>query len=75
MEDSVLCWNCRGARGREFECEMKELMREYKPKIVVLLELRVSGEMMDRVCQRLGKKRSVRSEAIGFSGGCVGTLG
>lgn len=48
---------------------MKELMRECRPKIVILLELRISVEAVDRVCMRLGKKMWARYEAIGFSGG------
>lgn len=48
---------------------MKHLMREYMLKVVILLEPRVSGDTANRVCNRLGKKRWARSEAIGFSGG------
>lgn len=43
-KDRVLCWNCRGARSREFELEIKHLMREYRPKVLILLELGISGE-------------------------------
>lgn len=65
----VLCWNCRGAVGRGFACEIKELLREQKPKIVILLEPRINGETATNVCQKLGKKRLARSESMGFSGG------
>lgn len=66
-KNRVLCWNCRDAGGREFASEVKELMRDYKPKIVILLEPRISGETATKVCQKLGKKSWVRSELVGFS--------
>lgn len=68
-EARILCWNCRGAGGRRFACEIKELLREYKPKILILLEPRISGETADKVCQKFGKKSWARSESVGFSGG------
>lgn len=51
---SVLCWTCRGAAGRAFAFEVKELMREYRPKIIILLEPRISGDTADRVCKIFG---------------------
>lgn len=68
-QSSVLCWNCRGAEGREFVVEIKELLREYKPKILILLEPRISGEVADKVCRKLGRRCWIRSEVLGYSGG------
>lgn len=64
-----MCWNCRGAGNRDFLCEMKELLKEHRPSIMVLLEPRISGDIEDEVCRKLGKKRWLRLEAAGFSGG------
>lgn len=47
---------------------MKHKLREYRLKLVILLEPRISGKMANLVFLRLGKKRWVRSEALGFSG-------
>lgn len=44
-------------------------MRVFRPKNTILLEPRISKEVADRVCNKLGKKRWVRSEAMGFNGG------
>lgn len=49
--------------------EAKDLTREYKHLIVVLLEPRISEAKADEVCSKLGKKKWIRSEASGFSGG------
>lgn len=36
---------------------------------MVLLESRISGEMADAVCKKLGKNKCIRSKACGFNGG------
>lgn len=69
IEGSVLCWNCRGAGSKDFMREMRELMNEVRPAIVVLLEPRISSLTADAVCAKLGRRRWIQSEATGFSGG------
>lgn len=67
--ESILSWNCRGAASKVFERELQELTRVFKPVITVLLEPKISGEEADKVCKKFGKRRWVRSESLGFSGG------
>lgn len=50
-------------------CEIKEMLKEQRPTIVILLEPRISGDTADVVCKKIGKTRWIRSEARGFSGG------
>lgn len=69
LDGSVLSWNCRGAGSREFLREIKDVMKEHRPSIVVLLDPHVSGVTADLVCEKLRLKKWVRSEAFGFSGG------
>lgn len=65
-------WNFRGAGSGEFACEMKEIMREHIPHVIILLEPRTSGDTTDTIYKKLGKKKWmkkwIRSEAAGFSG-------
>lgn len=49
--------------------EMKNFIREYRSQIIILLEPRISGNSVDDVCNKLGMKQRVRTEADGFSGG------
>lgn len=67
--ERIVSWNCRGVSSKEFLVEMNELIRELRPKIVIIIEPRISGLAADNVCKRLGKKQWIRSEARGFSGG------
>lgn len=44
-------------------------MRELRPKIVFIIDPRISSTAADIVCKSLGKKRWIISEVRGFSGG------
>lgn len=52
-------------KEREFLREMKEFNRMHKSVIITLIELRISGEMADSVCKKLGK---ILMGSIGFGG-------
>lgn len=65
----VVSWNYRGAASREFAVEMKNMMRELRTKMIIIIDPKVSGAVTDRVCRDLGKKRWIRAEARGFSRG------
>lgn len=69
FEASLIFWNCRGAGSKGFTCKIKELMKEHRLSIVILLEPRISGDSADVVCKKLGLRCWIRSEAIGFSRG------
>lgn len=56
LEDSLMSWNCRGAGSREFLHEVSEMMREHKSSIIVLIEPRISRDVADAICKKLGKK-------------------
>lgn len=48
---------------------MKEILKEHRSLVVILLEPRISGDTAEDMCKKLGKDRWIRSEAAGFSGG------
>lgn len=68
-EERVLSWNCKGARSKEFACELQSIIREFRPTVVVLIEPRISGKSAEEVCGGLRKNKWVRSKATSFSGG------
>lgn len=69
VDEGLLCWNYRGAKNDEFHREMKEMIKVYRPLIIILLETRTSGDVGDGVCKQRGKSEWVRSKANGFSRG------
>lgn len=44
-------------------------MRGFRPILIVLLEPKISGEVANVICKKIGKNRWGRSKADGFSGG------
>lgn len=68
IEESILFWNCRGAGSNCFLCEMKELMKEHRPSIVILLKPRISGDKADGVCKKLGRGERVLWRSLGVVG-------
>lgn len=68
-ENKVFCWNYRGARSKELVRQMREYINLHNPVIVILMELRINGEMADSICKRLGKRCWIRSDLEGLSGG------
>lgn len=72
--ESILSWNCRGAGSKEFACEIKELMKVYKPTVIILLEPRISGGAADSACKKLvntvgsGLKRVASQGVFGSCG-------
>lgn len=39
---------------------LKDIIREHRPVVVILLEPSISGDTVDAVCKSLGKKRCIR---------------
>lgn len=68
LEKSILYWNYRGVRSRDFLIEMEELRTNYRPKLIILLEPRLSGEGANEVCKKIERSHWIRSESWGFSG-------
>ena len=53
MDCDIFIWNCQGANGSKFVRTMLCFLDKYKPKILVLLEPRISGFKADRVIKNL----------------------
>lgn len=67
--ERIVSWNCRGAASREFLVEVKEILRQYRPQMLIILEPQVSGAVADKVCKSLGRSKWIRAKALGFSRG------
>ncbi|XP_073015397.1 uncharacterized protein [Primulina eburnea] len=62
-------WNCQGAASVEWNRALKDMIKRLNPRILGLLEPRVSGAHADDICKKMGYKNWLRVEAVGFSGG------
>lgn len=55
VEVSLLCLNCKGAGRKDFLCKMKDHMREQWPKVIILLEPKISGDVAMRFAGNWGR--------------------
>lgn len=65
----VLSWNCRGAISPRFYRCLKEILRQYYPDVLFLMEPRVQSQKGRRILQSFSYTQYVAVEADGFSGG------
>ncbi|KAJ8448033.1 hypothetical protein Cgig2_028909 [Carnegiea gigantea] len=65
----ILVWNAQGVASRGFLHTLKELLRQYAPKILVLLETKISGTMADDLCRKINLDGQYRIDPMGFTGG------
>ncbi|XP_031124210.1 uncharacterized protein LOC116026924 [Ipomoea triloba] len=66
---TIISWNCQGAASKSFLRAAKHIIATYKPKLMCLLEPKISGSEADKVCRKLALDQWMRIEALGFSGG------
>ena len=71
MVFSILFWNVQGAASNGFHLSFRTLIKAFSPKMVVLMEARISGAKADAFIKHSGFDRSHRVEAEGFSGGIL----
>lgn len=55
----MLTWNAREPAGKEFCHALKELIRNFNLKVVLLVETRCNGENAQWVIKRLGFSHQV----------------
>lgn len=65
----VIAWNCQGAASKGFLRAAKELLRAHRPDFFACFEPKVAGIHADSICRKIGFRRWLRVEAVGYSGG------
>lgn len=65
----LLIWNCRGAGNKAFKRTMKELEKNHKPSIIMLMETKVKLSSMGLFFNKLGFTTSSHVDSMGRSGG------
>ncbi|XP_057746094.1 uncharacterized protein LOC130965343 [Arachis stenosperma] len=70
MEEETEDLNIRlGAASNAFRRTFKEIIRQHKPDISILLETKCSGENANNVIRQIGFNNYIWEEAQGFAGG------
>ncbi|CAL1384548.1 unnamed protein product [Linum trigynum] len=66
---SILSWNCRGAGSNCFLRVFKEYCRRYRPCVTIIVEPRISGDVAEKVIEKMGFDKWLVVDAVGFAGG------
>src|ERR1044072_7465465 len=66
---SMVTWNIRGAVSATAKRLVKDLLRKWKPDIVILVETHCVFSRVEQFWRRQGYKALFISEAVGHSGG------
>lgn len=61
---SIRVWNCQRAKHKLFRCVVRDLVRDRKPDILVIIEPRISGRQGDTV-SRINRCRGRVSSFFG----------
>ena len=66
---NILTWNCRGAGSDVFFRNLLDMLQQYKPAMLILLETRVPSSRGERILTHSYFDRFLPVEARGFAGG------
>ncbi|XP_074318238.1 uncharacterized protein LOC141655036 [Silene latifolia] len=66
---TYLVWNIQGTGNRNKINALKEVVRNFKPSVIALLETRKEGSHAEHISRILGYTGHCRVDTIGFSGG------
>ena len=66
---NIIIWNCRGARKPSFRKHVGDLVQNYNPAILVVMETRVGGDRAREITNMLPFDGAFHTDTIGFSGG------
>ena len=66
---NIIIWNCRGARKPSFRKHVGDLVQNYNPAILVVMETRVGGDRAKEITNLLPFDGAFHTDTIGYSGG------
>ena len=66
---NIIMWNCRGALKPSFQKHVGELVRNYNPAMLVVMETCVRGGRAKDITDRLPFDGSVHTDTIGYADG------
>lgn len=66
---NLLIWNCRGALSPTFSTNVSELVRVHSPTIMIVIEIKISGDRAKRIADRFPLDGVIFANSFGFSGG------
>jgi exonuclease III len=66
---SILSWNCRGLGNPRAVRDLRQLVREKKPKLVFIVETKMHHHRLDFLKAKLGMENLFGVDSVGKGGG------
>ncbi|KAL7182691.1 hypothetical protein ACSBR1_041390 [Camellia fascicularis] len=66
---NLLFWNCRGAGNNAFKRNMKELVRNHNPGVIILMEPKIPFSSTGNFFNNLGYTAATILDPVGRAGG------
>lgn len=65
---NVIIWNCKGDLKLTFQNHVRELVRNYNPTMLVVMETQTGGERAKEITNRLPFENAIHTDTIGYAG-------
>lgn len=66
---NVIIWNCRGVIKPSFQSDIRELVRNQNPAMLVVMETKVGGDRAREITDRMPFDGAIHMDTIGYAGG------
>ena len=66
---NLIAWNCRGALKASFQNYVRDLVNNYNPAILIVMETKIGGKRARDITARLPFDGAFHSDTIGYAGG------
>lgn len=66
---NVIIWNCRGVIKPSFQSDIRELVRNQNPAMLVVMETKVGGDSAREITDRMPFDGAIHVDTIGYAGG------
>ena len=66
---NIIIWNSKGVLKPNFQTHIRELVQNYDPTILVVMEARLGGDKAKEITDRLPFNGAIHTDIIGYAGG------
>jgi len=66
---NIIIWNSKGVLKPNFQTHIRELVQNYDPTILVVMENRLGGDRAKEITYRLPFNGAIHTDTIGYAGG------
>ena len=66
---NIIIWNCKGTLKPNFQNNVRELVNNHNPAVLIIMETRIDGERAREITDRLLFDGAIHTNTIGYAEG------